>query len=69
MRVREGDRIIRYIAGPKSPARYLAGWSEAGSPIWTFEVEKAMKLAVEEADEVCRQVVKSGFSLAEIIER
>ncbi len=69
MGVKEGDRIIRYVAGPKSPARYLVMWSEAGSPLWTFEVGEALSLTVEEADGVHRRVLESGFSRAEIVRR
>jgi len=69
MRIKEGDRVIRWIGGPKSPARYFTGWSEVGSPLWTFEVVKALKLTVEEADRVSSRVAASGFSMAEIVER
>ncbi len=64
-----GNKVIRWIGGPKSPARYLVRWSEAGSPLWTFEVRKAQVFTEEDAGKAHRKVVDSGFSKAEVVER
>jgi len=61
------EKVIRLIAGPKSPARYLIRWSEAGSPLWTFEVSRALKFSEESSEAMLREVYAAGFSLAEVI--
>jgi len=61
------EKVIRWIGGPKSPARYLTGWSEAGSPLWTFEVSKALKFSEESSRAMLREVYAADFSLAEVI--